>query len=160
MRISDWSSDVCSSDLPFEQFGDMIVDLGLADASDPQREGHIVERRQMRDETEILKHHPDPPPERWKARTRHGDDILPEQRNEPPAWPLRQIKQAKQRRLSRPRRTAQKMKRAFLQRDVQIEPRLRARAIAHAAIPESNNDAPCFNLIANQHRKDSGEERV
>src|SRR3546814_7452998 len=95
MRISDWSSDVCSSDLPFEQFGDMIVDLGLADASDPQREGHIVERRQMRDETEILKHHPDPPPERWKARTRHGDDVLPEQRNEPPAWPLRQIKQAR-----------------------------------------------------------------
>src|SRR3546814_1523071 len=73
----------------------MIVDLGLVDASDPQREGHIVERRQMRDETEILKHHPDPPPERWKARTRHGDDVLPEQRNEPPAWPLRQIKQAK-----------------------------------------------------------------
>src|SRR3546814_8844368 len=97
MRISDWSSDVCSSDLdhrpcdgdalllpsrkrggprrrtsgqahPFEQFGDMIVDLGLADASDPQREGHIVERRQMRDETEILKHHPDPPPARWKDR--------------------------------------------------------------------------------------------
>src|SRR3546814_14289593 len=93
MRISDWSSDVCSSDLPFKQFGDMIVDLGLADACDPQRKGHIVECRQMRDETEILKHHPDPQPERWKARTRHGDDILPEQRHEPPAWPLRQIKQ-------------------------------------------------------------------
>src|SRR3546814_12728658 len=87
---------------PFEQFGDMIVDLGLADASDPQREGHIVERRQMRDETEILKHHPDPPPERWKARQRHGDDVLPEQRNEPPAWPLRQIKQAKQQRPAPP----------------------------------------------------------
>src|SRR3546814_9349475 len=99
----------------------------------------------MRDETESLKHHPDPPPERWKARTRHGDDVLPEQRNEPPAWPLRQIKQAKQRRLARPRRTAQKMKRAFLQREVQIAQRLRARAIAQADILESNNADHCCN---------------
>src|SRR3546814_85255 len=127
----------------------MIVDLVLADASDPQRECYIVERRQMRDETEILKHHPDPPPERWKARTRHGDDVLPEQRNEPPAWPLRQIKQAKQRRLARPRRTAQKMKRAFLQREVQIAQRLRARAIAQADILESNNADHCCNRLAN-----------
>src|SRR3546814_10636068 len=117
----------------------MIVDLVLADASDPQRECYIVERRQMRDETEILKHHPDPPPERWKARTRHGDDVLPAHPNEPPAWPLRQIKQAKQRRLARPRRTAQQMKRAFLQREVQITQRLRARPIAPPHLPNSNN---------------------
>src|SRR3546814_16619133 len=103
----------------------------------------------MRDETEILKHHPDPPPERWKARTRHGDDILPEQRNEPPAWPLRQIKQAKQRRLARPRRTAQKMKRAFLQREVQIAQRIRARAIAQADIIEPNKADHCYHRLPN-----------
>src|SRR3546814_6643102 len=48
-----------------------------------------------------------------------------------------------------PRRTAQKMKRAFLQREVQIAQRLRARAIAQADILESNNADHCCNRLAN-----------
>src|SRR3546814_19253206 len=36
MRISDWSSDVCSSDLPIEEAaaGDIVAIAGLADAID------------------------------------------------------------------------------------------------------------------------------
>src|SRR3546814_16970759 len=61
MRISDWSSDVCSSDLATDRRADLVIDLGarrqsrttLRSSSDSARRGHddlIVGRdRDLRD---------------------------------------------------------------------------------------------------------------
>src|SRR3546814_7036225 len=57
MRISDWSSDVCSSDLH------VLADFRFASAGDPERQGDVVEGREMIDQAEVLEDDADPPPQ-------------------------------------------------------------------------------------------------
>ena len=81
---------------PVEHLPDRRFQVPLVDAGDAKRKRNIVEGGQMADQLEVLEHHPDPAPESRQAVARHGDDILAEQADEPPAWALRQVKQLEQ----------------------------------------------------------------
>src|SRR3546814_17092377 len=73
MRISDWSSDVCSSDLgiemmleadPGQELRHVAPDVALAHAGDAQGQRHIVHGGEMIDQAEILEHDADAPAHR------------------------------------------------------------------------------------------------
>src|SRR3546814_7942952 len=74
MRISDWSSDVCSSDLPFDQPGQAGVDSIDVESCDLQiRMPPIGRRGRLFARPQIEKDEPQPQPEAalglrtWKA---------------------------------------------------------------------------------------------
>src|SRR3546814_2882339 len=69
MRISDWSSDVCSSDLPE---GDCREELHVAAAAEAQREEHEAEAEGGAGEAEV-----DGPVD----RAAHGDGVGRKQRD-------------------------------------------------------------------------------
>ena len=95
---------------PGEHFAHRSLDLVLAGAADAQRQGDIVERREMADQAEILEHHPDPPTEARQRIARRIAEFLAEQADAPARRPLGQIKQLQQRRLARARRAGEKIK--------------------------------------------------
>src|SRR3546814_18139073 len=86
MRISDWSSDVCSSD------------LGKRD---------IVKCGKVRNQPEILKDNTNSPPEVRQPLAPHRHHVFAKQADQATAWPLRQEEQAQQRRLTRARRRSE-----------------------------------------------------
>src|SRR3546814_15628317 len=64
MRISDWSSDVCSSDLPGQEFAHDGIGIGVGGTRNRHHRGKfgIAQRRHRAEETgaEEREHHPRP----------------------------------------------------------------------------------------------------
>src|SRR3546814_12795190 len=103
MRISDWSSDVCSSDLPdpAQHFADRTRKILFADPRDAQRQRDIVARRQMGDQAEVLKDDADAAAKARQAVARHRDQILPDPAHDAAARSLRERVHLQHTRLAR-----------------------------------------------------------
>ena len=86
---------------PGEHFAHRRLDIALRHPRQAQRQGDIVERREMRDQPEVLEYHADAPPEAGQALARQGAGILSEQPDRAMGRSLRQIDELEQRRLAR-----------------------------------------------------------
>ena len=75
---------------PAQHLRDVGADLPLRPAGDAQRQRHVVERREMRQQAEILEHHADPPAQRRQRAARRGADIGAEHGQPSPASAARQ----------------------------------------------------------------------
>ena len=111
-------------------------DLALGHARHPQRQRDIVVGAQVREQAEILEHHPDPAAEARQALARERHRILAEQAGSAAGRALRQIQQLQQRGLARPRCPGQEIERARLERERHVAQRLRAGAVAQPHILE------------------------
>src|SRR3546814_10774270 len=69
MRISDWSSDVCSSDLHLQRLRDPAPEPGALHPLHLQPVGHVGRDAEMREQRIGLEHHVDRPPVRPDARS-------------------------------------------------------------------------------------------
>ena len=108
-------------------------------ARQPERQGDIVEGRQMIQQPEILEHHPDAAAEGRQVAAPGGGQFGAEQGDQAPAGRLGDIDQLQQRGLARARKAGQEGERARLQRETDIAQHFGARAIAHADIFKANH---------------------
>jgi hypothetical protein len=90
----------------------------------------------MMDEPEILEDDADPAAEARQPLPRHGDDVLVEQLDQPPARPLGEIEQLEKRGLARARRPGEEVEAAVTKREAEVRKRLRPRPIAQPDIVE------------------------
>src|SRR5207244_1370333 len=103
---------------------------------DAQRQRDIVEGGQMRDQPEILENDADAAAKAGQAGARHGDDILAEQTDQPPARAQGEIEELEQGGLAGARRAGQKIKAAVAKRKSKIGQGFSAGAIAQPDIFE------------------------
>src|SRR5258708_8350232 len=112
---------------------------------DAQRQRDVVERREMRDEAEILEHDADAPAQCRQLLARRRREIPAEQRDESARWPLGQVDELEQTRFAGPTRPGQEVEAAWPQLHGDVAPDLPPGALAHADILEANQDLACLS---------------
>ena len=121
---------------PIEHICDGPRNIAFTHPSDPQWQGDIVKRREVRDQPKVLEHHPKPAAKAGQAFARQGDRIGSEHPDHPARGPLRQIEQLEQRGLARAARPGQEVKAARKQRERDIAEHFAVGAIAQPDIVE------------------------
>ncbi len=116
----------------------MVADLALACAGDAQRQRDVLERRQMREETEVLEDDPDAASERGQLDAPQDRDIAVEQGNDAARGAMREVQQLQQRRLARATRTEEEVERAGFEREADVAEYFGTRAVAHPDVLETN----------------------
>ena len=124
---------------PPEQFGDMLPDVRAARTGDAQRQGHVVDGRQVVEQLEILVDHPDAPAQGGDLVARQGRDIAAEQMHQAPGRPQGQVDQAHQRGFAGAAFAGQEMETARFEAEDDIAEHLGPGAVAHTDLVEPHD---------------------
>ena len=116
----------------------MRLDACLVDARDTQRQGDVVERRQVFDQAEILEHDADAPAQHGELIARQVRHVLVEEMQAAGGRPLGAIDEAQKRRLAGAARAGEIVERARVKPQGDVAQHLRSRAVAHRDILEPN----------------------
>ena len=126
---------------PFEQFRHIFADRRFASPRDAQRQRDIIQRAQMLDQPEILKHDADTPAQRRDAVPADAGRVLAEQ-GQPAARRLQaEIHQLQQARFSSSTGPGDKLERALLDRETDIAEDRRAPGIAELHLVKLDHGA-------------------
>ena len=128
---------------PAQHLAHVGADLAFRPAGDAQRQRHVVERRQVRQQAEVLEHHADAPAQPRQQPALGGLDVGAEQRQPAAGRPDRQVHQPQQAGLAGARRPEQPAERAVRQHEAEIVQHLWSRpgisALAGSAVPEPHS---------------------
>jgi hypothetical protein len=123
---------------PAQHFRHIRPDLPLGPSADAQRQGDVVERRQMRQQAEILEHHADTPAQRRQIAPHGVADIDAEHGQLARLRPDGKMQQPHQAGFAGAGRPLQPAKAAWLDAKADVAQNLRPRAGARAVVqPDS-----------------------
>jgi len=111
---------------PAQHFGDIGPHLALGASGEPQRQGDIVEGRQMRQQPEILEHHADPPAQGRQDTAARTAGLGVQQGQAAAGGPDREVHQAQQTGLAGARGAQQPAEHARVQLEADVVQHLRA----------------------------------
>ena len=117
----------------------MLPDIRPARAGNPQRQGDIVDRRQMVEQLEVLVDHTDAPAQAGNRIPRQGRNVLAEQMDQAPGRTEGQVDQAHQRGFAGAAFAGQEMETAGFEAEGDIAENLCPGAIAHADLVEPDD---------------------
>ena len=124
---------------PGQQFGDVVAILGWLVASNPQRQGGVVEGREVVQQQQILEHHADPPAHGGQIAGRHAGDVLAEQPHLTGRGLGGQVDQLEQRAFAGAGGSRDEVERPARQRQRDPAEDLRAAPIAHRDVVEAED---------------------
>ena len=127
----------------------VLAHLVLAATGDPERQRHVVEQGELRQQAEILEDDADAPPQQSKCRPRRRADVGAEQDQPAAAGPGCHVENPQQRRLARAAGANQEMERARCQVHRDLVEDLRPRPVAQGDLVEARD---WVNNVWNDHQ--------
>ncbi len=120
---------------PVDQFlHDLVDPISIHAVGDLQRQRHVLLRREVVEQAEILEDHADPASQHGDIPCRHVLHVVTEHPHQAPAGTAAEMQQAQQRRLASTGTPGQKVKRTFRQLQIQVAQDFRPGAIAQSDI--------------------------
>src|SRR5262245_37512465 len=124
---------------PVQELADLGAVALLAAAQDAQRQRHVLERRHMVEQTEVLEHDADAAAQGRQRILAQAADVVTEQADEAAARLERDEQQAQQRALSGTRRAGQELERVGLDAKGQVPQDFGPQAVTQANVLESDH---------------------